>query len=97
MISILPYIMATTKCPDEISNERKLLFLQCEENSIPLKAERLALYWQYRLDGFGEDRCFEPMTLAGAMMDEIINIICVPFLYQNSDIPLNYRYVYFGG
>ena len=72
--STAAYFMATTKCPDEVSNERKLMFLQCEENSIPLAAERLALYWQYRLDGFGEDRCFEPMTLAGAMKDEVINM-----------------------
>ena len=85
--STAAYFMATTKCPDEISNERKLLFLQCEENSIPLAAERLALYWQYRLDGFGEDRCFEPMTLAGAMQDEVINMAKSGFyqLMPNTD------------
>ena len=85
--STAAYFMATTKCPDEISNERKLLFLQCEENSIPLAAERLALYWQYRLDGFGEHRCFEPMTLAGAMKDEVINMAKSGFyqLMPNTD------------
>ena len=85
--STTAYFMATTKCPDEISNERKVLFLQCEENSIPLAAERLALYWQYRLDGFGEDRCFEPMTLAGAMQDEVINMAKSGFyqLMPNTD------------
>ena len=72
--STAAYFRAITKCPDEDSNERKLLFLQCEENSVPLAAQRLALYWQYRLDRFGEDRCFEPMTLAGAMKNEIINM-----------------------
>jgi hypothetical protein len=63
--STAAYFMATTKCPDEVSNERKLLFLEREESNVPLAAQRLALYWQYRLNGFGEDRCFEPMTLAG--------------------------------
>ena len=72
--STAAYLRATTKCPDEVSNERKLLFLECEENNIPLAAQRLALYWQYRLDGFGEDRCFEPMTLAGAMRGEAVNM-----------------------
>ena len=72
--STAAYFRATVKCPDEVSDERKLLFLQCEENNVPLAAERLALYWQYRLNGFGEDRCFEPMTLAGAMRDEITNM-----------------------
>ena len=73
--STAAYFMATTKCPDEVSNERKLLFLQCEENNVPLAAQRLALCWQYRLDGFGEDRCFEPMTLAGAMRGEVVNMV----------------------
>ena len=72
--STAAYFRATTKCPDEVSNERKLLFLECEENNVPLAAERLALYWQYRLDCFGEDRCFEPMTLAGAMRGETMNM-----------------------
>ena len=72
--STAAYFMATTKCPDEVSNERKLLFLECEENNVPLAAERLALYWQYRLDCFGEDRCFEPMTLTGAMRGETMNM-----------------------
>ena len=72
--STAAYFMATTKCPDEVSNERKLLFLECEENNVPQAAERLALYWQYRLDCFGEDMCFDPMTLAGAMRGEVVNM-----------------------
>jgi len=72
--STAAYFRATTVCPDQVSEERKLMFLQCEENNVPLAADRLALYWQYRLNGFGEDRCFEPMTLDGAMMDEITNM-----------------------
>jgi len=72
--STAAYFRATAKCPDEVSNERKLLFLECDENNIPLAAQRLALYWQYRLDGFGEDRCFEPMTLVGAMRGEAANM-----------------------
>mmetsp|Transcript_4250 Transcript_4250/g.10123 ORF Transcript_4250/g.10123 Transcript_4250/m.10123 type:complete len:562 (+) Transcript_4250:83-1768(+) len=73
--STAAYFRATAKCPDEVSNERKLLFLECDENNIPLAAQRLALYWQYRLDGFGEERCFEPMTLAGAMRDEVVTMV----------------------
>ena len=73
--STAAYFRATAECPDEVSNERKLLFLQSEKNSVPLAAQRLALYWQYRLDGFGEDRCFEPMTLAGTMRDEAVNMV----------------------
>ena len=85
--STAAYFRATTKSPDEVSNERKLLFLQCEENSVPLAAERLALYWQYRLDSFGEDRCFDPMTLMGAMRDEITNMAKSGFaqLLPNTD------------
>ena len=81
------YFRATTECPDEVSAERKLLFLQCEQNSVPLAAQRLALYWQYRLDSFGEDRCFEPMTLMGAMRGEVVNMAKSGFfqLMPNTD------------
>ena len=79
--STAAYFMATAKCPDEVSNERKLLFLQREENSVPLAAQRLALYWECRLDGFGKDKCFDPMTLMGAMRDEITNM-AMSGLYQ---------------
>lgn len=72
--STAAYFKATTVCPDEVSKERKLLFLQCEEGNIQLAALRLALYWQFRLDNFGEDRCFLPMTLAGAMRDEVMSM-----------------------
>ena len=85
--STAAYFRALINCPNEVSNERKLLFLRCEENNIPLAAQRLALYWQYRLDGFGEDRCFEPMTLAGAMRDEVVNMAKSGFfqLMPNTD------------
>ena len=32
------------------------------------------MHWQYRLDSFGEDRCFDPMTLTGAMRGEVVNM-----------------------
>lgn len=73
--STAAYFKATTLCPDEVSKERKLLFLQCEEGNIQLAAVRLALYWQFRLENFGEDACFlPPMTLAGAMNGEVLNM-----------------------
>ena len=72
--STAAYFKATTLCPDEVSKERKLLFLQCEEGNIQLAAARLALYWQFRLENFGEDACFLPMTLAGAVNGEVLNM-----------------------
>lgn len=72
--STAAYFKATVLCPDEVSKKRRLLFLQCEEWNIQLAALRLALYWQFRLENFGEDKCFLPMTLAGAMNGEVLNM-----------------------
>mmetsp|Transcript_33886 Transcript_33886/g.74340 ORF Transcript_33886/g.74340 Transcript_33886/m.74340 type:complete len:637 (+) Transcript_33886:221-2131(+) len=65
------YRRATIECLDQVSAERKMAFLECEKGDARLAAKRLARYWQFRLDLWGPDRCFLPMTLAGAMRDEV--------------------------
>lgn len=66
------YQRAMTDCPGEITNERKMAFLECEDNDATLAAQRLARYWDYRLEVFGPDLFYLPMTLSGAMKDEAI-------------------------
>ena len=34
-------------------------------------ARRIVAYWDIRFATFGEDRCFLPMTISGAMQDEV--------------------------
>jgi len=66
------YRKALIKCPGEVSDERRKDFLECEEGNPSLAAQRLAKYWEFRLEYFGPDKCFLPMTLTGAMADEMM-------------------------
>ena len=68
------YRRAVAECPALVSNERKIPFLEREDNDIDRAAVRLARYWEARLHLFGSDRCFLSMTLDGAMKDEARNI-----------------------
>ena len=66
------YRQALAKCPDEVSAEWRKVFLEGEEGNPSLAARRMAKYWQFRLDTFGPDKCFLPMTLTAAMADELM-------------------------
>ena len=66
------YRQALAKCPGEVSVERRKAFLHCEDGNPSLAAQRLARYWDFRLEMFGPDKCFLPMTLTGAMADEMM-------------------------
>ena len=69
------YRKAEAKCPDQVSDERKMAFIERENGDIALAAKRIALYWEIRCATFGEERCFEPLTLAGAMRDEVLPML----------------------
>jgi len=79
------YRRATMVCPDQVSNERKLIFLEHENGDPALAARRIVYYWNHRLYAFGPDRCYLPMTLAGAMRGEATNLICRPI---NQPLPV---------
>ena len=66
------YRCAAVECPDQVSEERKMAFLEYENGNAVLAAKRLAKYWEIRLEVFGSDRCYLPMTLTGAMKDEVV-------------------------
>ena len=72
------YYQAVSECPDQVSPRRRMMFVECEENNVPLAARRLALHWRLRFDLFGPRRAFLPMTLSGAMQDEIEHIVKRP-------------------
>ena len=69
------YRRAQMECPGEVSDERKMAFVRREDGNLALAAARLARYWQFRLNAFGENRCFQPLTLAGSMIDEVVPMI----------------------
>ena len=65
------YREARTHNPHLVTDEVKMQFLDCEEGDVTLAAARLARHWETRLDVFGSDRCFLPMTAEGAMRGQI--------------------------
>ena len=108
------YREALIRCPDQVSDERRMRFIyvafgelragelntmlhfldnpnrafntQIQRNQaariemqiqklIKECAEALARHWQLRYDLFGPDRCYLPMTLDGAMQDEVDNLV----------------------
>lgn len=72
---VAAYRKAEVRCPDQLSDERKMAFIERENGDIALAAKRIALYWEIRCATFGEERCFEPLTLAGAMRDEVLPML----------------------
>mmetsp|Transcript_8930 Transcript_8930/g.13706 ORF Transcript_8930/g.13706 Transcript_8930/m.13706 type:complete len:324 (+) Transcript_8930:100-1071(+) len=64
------YMTASVLSPELLETEcSPVLFLQCEDYDPDRAAKRMAIYWTKRVEFFGEERAFLPMTLTGAMGD----------------------------
>jgi len=61
------YAMAQEKCPGLCGEKFKLVFLRCEVFKVKRAVDRWIKYWDKRLDLFGKEKAFLPMTLDGAM------------------------------
>ena len=70
------YLQACLRCPAEAqSRARKAAFLERENLSASRAALRLVAYWQLRLETFGADKAFLPMTIDGAIRDDVADMI----------------------
>ena len=67
------YRRAEVECPEQVSPERKAIFLEREDNNIDHASRRLARYWEHRSNLFG-DLCYLPMALSGTMKEEAGNL-----------------------
>ena len=67
------YCAIESSCPDAISIERKLAFVEYNNGSIPRAAKQIVSYWQGRLEVFGAERAYLPMALSGTLQDEVLN------------------------
>ena len=62
------YLQAQLQCPHLVNDpDRRLIFLDRDDNNPVEAAARFVDYWQIRLKCFGAHRAFLPMTLEGAM------------------------------
>jgi len=82
------YLQATLLCPAEVrSRDRKAAFLERENLHALRAALRLVSYWQLRFQTFGPGRAFLPMTIDGAIQDEVADMIehCVIHVLPHTD------------
>ena len=64
-------VSATIRCPELLYSESDpVLFLRCEGYDPERAARRFARYWAMRVEVFGTEKAFLPMTLTGAYADD---------------------------
>lgn len=68
------YHRAVELCPDQVGYDRKLIFLEHENGDARVAAKTMSGYWTHRVQLFGPDKAFLPMTLSGAMKDEVLHM-----------------------
>jgi hypothetical protein len=66
-------IEAQEKCEaEEFSDARLEQFLRCVEMDVPRATKRFVMYWKMRRELFGPDKFTLPMTLSGALRDDLV-------------------------
>lgn len=70
------YLRAVIRSPDEANSQtHQIAMLQREEHDARRAARRIARYWEERKLAFGEARAFLPMTLHGALSDDVASML----------------------
>lgn len=66
------YLKACVKCPDQVDDEHKKAFIWKEDFKVKAAAKRLAKHWNYKLELFGPEKCYQPLTLSRALSDDAV-------------------------
>ena len=73
-------LQAQQRCPHLLTADFKLWFLRCEVYVVAKAAKRYVAYWNKRVEIFGEERAFLPLTLAS--MDASDRKACAMGVYN---------------
>jgi len=63
---------AMEKCPSLLTREFELAFLRCEVFEVDLAVARYMYYWKLRVEIFGREKAFQPLTLSQALSDDTV-------------------------
>jgi len=70
------YLRAVIRCPDQANDRsRQSDALRREEYDAKRAAKRIAKYWEERVLIFGDAKAYLPMTLHGALSDEVASML----------------------
>eukprot|EP00549_Striatella_unipunctata_P023249 CAMPEP_0118679772 /NCGR_PEP_ID=MMETSP0800-20121206/3971_1 /TAXON_ID=210618 ORGANISM="Striatella unipunctata, Strain CCMP2910" /NCGR_SAMPLE_ID=MMETSP0800 /ASSEMBLY_ACC=CAM_ASM_000638 /LENGTH=324 /DNA_ID=CAMNT_0006575799 /DNA_START=641 /DNA_END=1612 /DNA_ORIENTATION=- len=78
---------AMEQCPEQVTNKDKEKFLRRVDLNPKLAAQRMVDYWERRRYLFGQERCYRPLTLNGALEGDRETMECgVCFVLPENDL-----------
>jgi len=69
------YLEALRQCPYELNANKRAAFLHREDFDAAAAAKRLVRYWEKKLELFGPERCYVPLTLERSMGDKEVVVL----------------------
>jgi hypothetical protein len=82
------YTNALQLCPDQVNQEVQLAYLRRDGHDAHRAAGRIVQYWENRLEIFGQNKCYLPMTLDGAAREEVNDMRAESLMFSTTVLPV---------